>query len=235
MSAIKFRKRLTKFKITIALPKKFGSKGFITVVKVIKIWRSSGESYKLRYVYPMWGTPGDITIQKREIDYIKIKIVPFIINFGGNENSFVTMPIKIRFGRCLWSKQSLTFYRSPLQIVKLLTSTLRMRNLAWCCTIDLFSSLLIAGRSRICRKKVWEKSRECHNYIPQPFPDTKRKKKPTNPYKHESNKRTRNIKISSLYPKRGNRNAKRIEKHKNKMTHDCEPSNQLHRFSLPKG
>ena len=29
MSAIKFRKRLTKFKITIALPKKFGSKGFI--------------------------------------------------------------------------------------------------------------------------------------------------------------------------------------------------------------
>ena len=33
MSAIKFRKRLTKFKITIALPKKFGSKGFITVVK----------------------------------------------------------------------------------------------------------------------------------------------------------------------------------------------------------
>ena len=32
MSAIKFRKCLTKFKITIALPKKFGSKGFITVV-----------------------------------------------------------------------------------------------------------------------------------------------------------------------------------------------------------
>ena len=31
---MKFRKRLTKFKITIALPKKFGSKGFITVVKV---------------------------------------------------------------------------------------------------------------------------------------------------------------------------------------------------------
>ena len=36
MSAIKFRKRLTKFKITIALPKKFGSNGFITVVKVIR-------------------------------------------------------------------------------------------------------------------------------------------------------------------------------------------------------
>ena len=42
MSAIKFRKRLTKFKITIALPK------------------------------------------KSEIKYIEIKLVPFIINFGGN-------------------------------------------------------------------------------------------------------------------------------------------------------
>ena len=29
-----------------------------------------------------WG--GDIAIQKREFDYIKIKIVPFIIKFGGN-------------------------------------------------------------------------------------------------------------------------------------------------------
>ena len=84
MSAIKFRKRLTKFKITTALPKKFGSKGFITVVKVIKIWRSSGESNKLRYVYPIWGTQGDIAIQKREIDFIKTRIVSFIINFGGN-------------------------------------------------------------------------------------------------------------------------------------------------------
>ena len=37
VSAIKFQKRLTKFKITIALPKKFGSKGFITVFKVTKI------------------------------------------------------------------------------------------------------------------------------------------------------------------------------------------------------
>ena len=36
MSAIKFRKRLMKFKITIALPKKFGSKGFITAVKSLR-------------------------------------------------------------------------------------------------------------------------------------------------------------------------------------------------------
>ena len=48
VSAIKFRKRHTKFKIPIALPKKFGSRGFITAVKVTKICRSPGESNKLR-------------------------------------------------------------------------------------------------------------------------------------------------------------------------------------------
>ena len=37
VSAIKFRKRLVKFKITIGLPKKFDSKGVITAVKVTKI------------------------------------------------------------------------------------------------------------------------------------------------------------------------------------------------------
>ena len=68
-------------------------------------------------------------------------------------------------------------------------------------------------------KKVKENSRECHNHKPQPFPDTKRKRKPTNPNKHKSNKRTKGTKICSLFPKRGNRNTKRTEKHKNKMTH----------------
>ena len=52
-----------------------------------------------------------------------------------------------------------------------------------------------------CSKKVREKSRECHNHKPQPFPDPKRKRKPTNPNKHKSNKRTKSIKISSLFPK----------------------------------
>ena len=62
-------------------------------------------------------------------------------------------------------------------------------------------------------------SRECHNHKPQPFPDPKRKRKPTNLNKHKPNKRTKSTKISSLFPKRGNRNTKRTEKHKNKMTH----------------
>ena len=68
------------------------------------------------------------------------------------------------------------------------------------------------------QKKVREKSRECHNHKPQPFPDTKRKRKPTYPNNHKSNKSTKSTKISSLFPKRGNRNAKWTEKYKNKMT-----------------
>ena len=34
----------------------------------------------------------------------------------------------------------------------------------------------------------------------------------------QSNKRTKSAKISSLFPKQGNCNAKRTEKHKNKIT-----------------
>ena len=64
------------------------------------------------------------------------------------------------------------------------------------------------------QKKVREKSRECHNHKPQPFPDPKRRRKPTNPNKHKSNKRTKSTKISSLFPKRGNRNTKRTDFHR---------------------
>ena len=42
----------------------------------------------------------------------------------------------------------------------------------------------------VCIKKVRERSRECHNHKPQPFPDLKRKRKPTNLNKHKPNKRT---------------------------------------------
>ena len=72
---------------------------------------------------------------------------------------------------------------------------------------------------KIVLKKVREKSRESHNHKPQPFPDPKRKRKPTNLNKHKPIKRTKSTTISSLFPKRGNRNTKRTEKHKNKMTH----------------
>ena len=51
------------------------------------------------------------------------------------------------------------------------------------------------------KKKVREKSRECLDYKPQPFPDTKRQRKPTNANEHKSNKRTNSTKINSLVPK----------------------------------
>ena len=70
----------------------------------------------------------------------------------------------------------------------------------------------------VVKQKVREKSRECQNHKPQPFPDPKRKRKPTNPNKQKSNKRTKSTKINSLFPKRDNRNTKRTEKHKKKMT-----------------
>ena len=59
------------------------------------------------------------------------------------------------------------------------------------------------------KKKVREKSRECHNPKPQPFQDTKRRRTQTKPKKRKSNKRTKSTKISSLFPKRGNFNTKR--------------------------
>ena len=83
-------------------------------------------------------------------------------------------------------------------------------------TRDLLSIPIL---SILLLKKVREKSRECHNHKPQPFLDPKTKRKPTNLNKHKPNKRTKSTKISSLFPKRGNRNTKRTEKHKNKMTH----------------
>ena len=89
--------------------------------------------------------------------------------------------------------------------------------------VNIGSHLRVGGKASfaqeiLAERKVRKTSRESHNHKPQPFPDTKRKRKSTNPNKHKSNKRTKSTKISSLFPKRGNRNAKRTEKHKNKMT-----------------
>ena len=52
----------------------------------------------------------------------------------------------------------------------------------------------------IFKTKVTEKSRECHNHKLQPFPYTKRKRKPTNPNKHKSNKCTKSTKTSPSSP-----------------------------------
>ena len=79
----------------------------------------------------------------------------------------------------------------------------------------------------ITSKKIREKSRECHNHKPQPFPDPKRKGKPTNPNKHKPNKRTKSTMISSLFPKRGNRNTKRTENTRTKWHTERHTTNRL--------
>ena len=52
----------------------------------------------------------------------------------------------------------------------------------------------------LTQKRIREKSGECHNHKPQPFPDLK---KPKNLNKHKPNKRTKSTKISSLFPSLG--------------------------------
>ena len=49
--------------------------------------------------------------------------------------------------------------------------------------------------------------------------------------KHKPTKRTKSTKISSLFPKRGNRNTKRTEKHKIKMTHGKTYNKSLRRIN----
>ena len=100
-----------------------------------------------------------------------------------------------------------------------------------CCCCFVFIVHAIFGnvsfsRPSSARKQIFKKKQKGKRKVQgvpqskqQPFPDPKRKKKPTNLNTHKPNKRTKSTKISSLFPKRGNRNTKRTEKHKNKMTH----------------
>ena len=58
--------------------------------EVTNVRRHSSETNKLRYMYEyvhsIGGTPRDVAIKEREIDYIEIEIVPIIINFSENCN-----------------------------------------------------------------------------------------------------------------------------------------------------
>ena len=53
--------------------------------------RCSSKANKLKYVHTIRGAPRDIAIKEREIYYIKIKIIPFIIYF------VETIPLFIEF------------------------------------------------------------------------------------------------------------------------------------------
>ena len=68
-------------------------------------------------------------------------------------------------------------------------------------------------------KKVREKVQGVPQSQTAALPRPQEEEETDNLNKHKPNKRTKSTKISSLFPKRGNRNTKRTEKHKNKVTH----------------
>ena len=77
MSAIKFRKRLTKFMITIALSKKFGSKALLRQLKSLRFEVALANRLSLD-MYTPYEVHRGISPSMRDIDYTKTKIVPFI-------------------------------------------------------------------------------------------------------------------------------------------------------------
>ena len=50
------------------------------------------------------------------------------------------------------------------------------------------------------KKNGREKSRECHNHKPQPFPDTKRERKPTNLNKHKRTNVRKALRLALISP-----------------------------------
>ena len=79
MSTVKFGKCFAEFMITTSLLKELGGSEFVTSIEVTNMRRCPGKASKLRYINTIKGTPRDIVIQEREINCIKIKIIPFII------------------------------------------------------------------------------------------------------------------------------------------------------------
>ena len=86
----------------------------------------------------------------------------------------------------------------------------------------------------ICSLAIPKKGKRKVQGVPQSqtaaLPRPQEEEETTNLNKQKPNKRTKSTKISSLFPKRGNRNTKRTEKHKNKLTH----GKSMHIASLDK-
>ena len=70
--------------IPIALFEKFLSQQFIASAEESNIARCSSKTNELRDIDSIGCRARNITIEKWEIDYFKIKVVSFIINFGRN-------------------------------------------------------------------------------------------------------------------------------------------------------
>ena len=139
------------------------------------------------------------------------------------ENTTWTLIFRSIFWSTFGKQRSITMYKYNL---KLLCITFSSQNTFFSyktlCSLALTNiratTYLLTGAPNEDSKNVREKSRECPNHKRQPFPDTKRKRKQTKPNKRKTNTRTKSTKISCLFPKRDNCNAKKTEKHKNNIT-----------------
>ena len=80
-------------------------------------------------------------------------------------------------------------------------------------------NLMIENIICMKKKKVREKSRECHNHKPQPFPDTKRKRKPKIPKSTNRTNIRKALRLALSSPIEVIAILKGLKKHKNKMTH----------------
>ena len=85
-----------------------------------------------------------------------------------------------------------------------------------------FCLLQLCGKAPPSALKGHKKGKRNVEGVPQSqtaaFPRHQMEEETDKSKQHKSNKRTKSTKISSLLPKRGNSNAKRTEKHNNKMT-----------------
>ena len=86
-----------------------------------------------------------------------------------------------------------------------------------CVFVMFFQNFLL----RLCslKKKRKEKSPGSVTIETAALPRPQEEEETDKSKQAQTEKRTKSTKISSLFPKRGNRNTKRTEKHKNKMTH----------------
>ena len=85
MSAIELGKGLSKLMIPIILFEKFSSQAFITNIYVFFMTTHSSKYYELKNIHSIRETTWNIATQKWKIYNIKIKVIAFIINLGGNK------------------------------------------------------------------------------------------------------------------------------------------------------
>ena len=74
---VKFRKRLTKFKITITLPKKFGSKGFITALKSLRFEEALANLIRMANAILQYIIRRYVFSMGRKLDWLQSPVIKY--------------------------------------------------------------------------------------------------------------------------------------------------------------